>query len=35
LIGTLRNGIPSRSYGHWHWTYTLGRPTPADRAAAR
>ena len=33
LIGTVRNGVASRSYGHWHWTYTLGRPTATDRAA--
>jgi hypothetical protein len=32
FIGTIRNGVQSRSYGRWNWTYTLGRPTQTDIA---
>jgi hypothetical protein len=33
FMGTARNGVQSRGYGRWQWTFTLARPTQADLAA--
>lgn len=34
FAGSARNGVQSRNYGRWQWTYSLSRPSAADVGAS-